>query len=45
MPITAKVIRIKDHNDDHEVGGLDLPLSIARNSLRAHLQRGRNDER
>lgn len=28
MLITAKVIRIKNHNDDHEVGGLDLPLTV-----------------
>ena len=24
MPITAEIIRIKDHNDDHKVGGLDF---------------------
>lgn len=28
MPFSAKVIRIKDHNEDHEVGGLDLPVAV-----------------
>jgi hypothetical protein len=28
MPISAEVIRIKDHNEDHEVGGLDLPVTV-----------------
>lgn len=36
MPITAIVIRIKDHNDDHEVGGLDLPLSITLSTASEH---------
>jgi hypothetical protein len=28
MPFSAEVIRIKDHNEDHEVGGLDLPVAV-----------------
>jgi hypothetical protein len=28
MPFSAKVIRIKDHNEDHEVGGQDLPVVV-----------------
>lgn len=28
MPFSAEVIRIKDHNEDHEVGGLDVPVAV-----------------
>lgn len=28
MPFSAEIIRIKDHNEDHEVGGLDLPVVV-----------------
>ena len=36
MPISAEVIRIKDHNDDHEVGGLDLPVTVTLETSREH---------
>jgi hypothetical protein len=28
MPFSAEVMYIKDHNEDHEVGGLDLPVAV-----------------
>lgn len=28
MSISAEVIRIRNHNDDHELGGLDLPVTV-----------------
>lgn len=28
MPFSAEVIHIKDYNEDHEVGGLDLPVAV-----------------
>jgi hypothetical protein len=28
MPFSAEVIHIKDHNEDHAVGGLDLPVTV-----------------
>ena len=28
MPFSAEVICVKDHNEDHEVGGLDLPVVV-----------------
>jgi hypothetical protein len=36
MPISAEVIRIKDHNDDHEVGGLDLRVTVTLETSREH---------
>jgi hypothetical protein len=36
MPISAEVIRIKDHNEDHEVGGLDLPVTVTLETSREH---------
>jgi hypothetical protein len=36
MPISAKVVRIKDHNEDHEVGGLDLPVTARLETSREH---------
>lgn len=39
MPITVEVIRIKDHNDDHEVGGLDLPLAVTLATAPGHTSR------
>lgn len=36
MSISAEVIRIKDHNDDHEVGGLDLPVTVTLETSREH---------
>ena len=28
MPFSAEVICVKDHNEDHEVGGHDLPVVV-----------------
>ncbi|WP_194713067.1 hypothetical protein [Noviherbaspirillum soli] len=28
MAFSAEIIHIKDHNEDHEVGGLDLPVAV-----------------
>lgn len=28
MPYSAHIIHIKNHNEDHEVGGLDLPIVV-----------------
>lgn len=36
MPITAEIIRIKDHNEDHEVSGLDFPLTVTLEASREH---------
>jgi hypothetical protein len=36
MPISAEVIRIKDHNEDHEVGGLDLPVTVTLETSHEH---------
>jgi hypothetical protein len=36
MSISAEVVRIKDHNEDHEVGGLDLPLTVTLETSHEH---------
>jgi hypothetical protein len=36
MSISAEIFRIEDHNEDHEVGGLDLPVTVALETSREH---------
>lgn len=36
MSISAEVIRIRNQNDDHEVGGLDLPIAVTLSTLPQH---------